>query len=189
MTSPDPLAYGWWLASRASGIVAFGLMTVSVVIGLLLASRLVRRPGWPKKLVAIHEHTALAGLVAIAVHGITLLGDPWLDPGVGGVTVPFSLDYRPAYTGLGIIAGYLAAALGLSFYARRRIGTRVWRKLHRLTVLAWLMGAVHALGAGTDASAPWFQAILAAGALPIVFLFTYRMLPASRPQPAPSESG
>ena len=56
----------------------------------------MRRPGLSRKLMAIHEHTALAGLVAIAVHGITLLGDPWLHPGVGGVAVPFAMGFRPA---------------------------------------------------------------------------------------------
>ena len=186
MTSASPLDYGWWLASRASGVVAFLLMTVSVVIGLLLATKIAaRRRGLPKKLVAIHEHTALNGLVAIAVHGITLLGDAWLRPGIAGITVPFALDYKPAFTGLGIIAGYLTAAVSLSFYARRRIGTKRWRKLHRLTIVAWLLGAVHALGAGTDASAPWFRAILVAGGIPIVALSVYRLLPAQRPRPKP----
>jgi sulfoxide reductase heme-binding subunit YedZ len=184
MSAPDPLEYGWWLASRASGIVAFALMTISVIIGLLLATKLARRPGLPRKLVAIHEHTAVTGLVAIGVHGVTLLGDPWLAPGVEGIAVPFAMDYEPVFTGLGIIGGYLAAVLGLSFYARRRIGVKVWRKLHRLTIVAWALGAIHAAGAGTDASAPWFQAILIIGAAPILFLFAYRMLPESRPEPA-----
>ena len=83
---------------------------------------------------ALHEHAALGGLIAIAVHGITLLGDRWLDPGPAGIAVPFVMDYRPVYTGLGIVAGYLAAALGLSFYARKRIGAKLWRKLHRATI-------------------------------------------------------
>ena len=180
MTRPDPLDYGWWLASRASGIVAFALMSVSVIIGLLLATGLARRPGLPKKLVAIHEQTALQGLVAIAVHGVTLLGDQWLKPGLAGIAVPFALDYKPAFTGLGILGGYLAAALALSFYARRVIGVKVWRKLHRFTVVAWGMGAIHAVGAGTDASAPWFRVILVTAAVPILFLLTYRLLPVSK---------
>ena len=77
---------------------------------------------------AIHEQTALAGLVAIAVHGLTLLGDPWLNPGPAGIAVPFTIAYRPLWVGLGIVAGYLAALLGLSFYVRRRIGPRLWRR-------------------------------------------------------------
>lgn len=180
---PDPIDYGWWLAARASGIVAFGLMSVSVVIGLLLASGLARRPGLPRKLVRIHQQTALQGLAAIAVHGGTLLGDQWLKAGIAGITIPFTLNYRPVFTGLGIIAGYLAAALGLSFYARRRIGVKTWRKVHRLTVVAWALGAIHAIGAGSDASAPWFRAILLGAAVPILFLFAYRIMPAPREAP------
>jgi methionine sulfoxide reductase heme-binding subunit len=180
----NPLDYGWWLASRASGIVAFGLMSVSVVIGLVLASGLARRRGLPRKLVAIHQQTALQGLIAIGVHGATLLGDNWLKAGVAGITIPFTLDYRPVFTGLGIIAGYLAAALGLSFYARRLIGVKTWRKLHRLTVVAWAFGAIHAIGAGSDASAPWFRAILLTATVPIVFLFAYRVMPSGKPATA-----
>ena len=104
-----------------------------MAIGLTMAGKVLRRPGIGRKLKALHEHTALAGLVAIAIHGITLLGDRWLHPGVTGILVPFSMGYRPVFTGLGILAGYLAAALGLTFYARRRIGPRLWRKAHRAT--------------------------------------------------------
>ena len=87
--------HGWWLASRASGLVALVLVTISVGLGLAMAGKVMRRPGLSRKLLAIHEHTALAGIVAIAVHGITLLGDPWLHPGVAGVTVPFAMGFRP----------------------------------------------------------------------------------------------
>ena len=83
--------------------------------------------------------------VAIAVHGITLLGDPWLNPGVAGVTVPFTMGFRPLFTGLGIVGGYLAALLGLSFYFRKRIGAKLWRKAHRATILVYLLGLGHAL--------------------------------------------
>ncbi len=41
--------------------------------------------------------------------------------------------------------------LGLSYYARARIGVQRWRRLHRFAALAWLLGLVHALGEGTDA--------------------------------------
>ncbi|MFN8162927.1 MAG: ferric reductase-like transmembrane domain-containing protein [Solirubrobacterales bacterium] len=149
--------HGWWLAGRASGLVALVLVTISVGIGLAMAGRVMRRAGLSRKLLAVHEQTALAGLIAIAVHGVTLLGDPWLHPGVAGVTVPFAMSFRPAFTGIGIIGGYLAALLGLSFYARKRIGAKLWRKAHRATVLVYVLGLVHALGAGTDASAVWFR--------------------------------
>jgi len=173
--------HGWWLASRASGLLALVLVTISVGLGLAMAGKVMRRPGLSRKLLAIHEQTALAGIVAIAVHGITLLGDPWLHPGIAGVTVPFTMGFRPLWTGLGVLAGYLAALLGLSFYARRRIGARLWRKAHRATVLVYVLGLVHAFGAGSDASTVWFRWWVLATAPVIGGLFAYRALRGALP--------
>jgi sulfoxide reductase heme-binding subunit YedZ len=171
----DPLDYGWWLASRASGVVALALITLSVGVGLAMAGKAFRKPGLPRKLMALHEHAALGGLIAIAVHGITLLGDRWLDPGPAGIAVPFVMDYRPVYTGLGIVAGYLAAALGLSFYARKRIGAKLWRKLHRATIAVYVLAVIHTLGAGSDVA--WVRPAMLITGAPILYLLTLRMLP------------
>jgi methionine sulfoxide reductase heme-binding subunit len=182
MTGPDPLHYGWWLASRASGIVALGLVTLSVGLGLTMAGRIWRRRGLAKRLRTLHEHAALIGLGAIGVHGLTLLGDRWLHAQPVNLLVPFTLGYRPLLTGLGVIAGELAALLGLSFYVRRRIGSRAWRRAHRLTVLVWALGVVHALGAGTDAHTLWLRAVVLITSVPIVALFARRV--ATRPSPS-----
>jgi len=171
-------SHGWWLASRASGLVALVLVTFSVFLGLTMAGKVMRRPGLSKRLMALHEQTALAGLVAIAVHGIALLGDPWLHPGVSGIAVPFTMGFRPLFTGLGIVGGYLAALLGLSYYVRRRIGAKLWRKAHRATVLVYLLGLVHALGAGSDASTIWFRWWVMLTTPVIGGLFVYRVLAA-----------
>ena len=167
----------WWLASRASGLVALGLITASVALGLLMSGKLMRKPGRARTLVALHEQLALAGLLAIAVHGITLLGDAFLHPGLKGILIPGSIDYRPLWVGLGIGAGYLAAALGLSFYARRSIGPRLWRKAHRATIVVYVLSVLHTLGAGTDASTPWLRSAMVISGAPILFLLTLRMLP------------
>jgi sulfoxide reductase heme-binding subunit YedZ len=171
----DPMDYGWWLASRASGIVALALITLSVGVGLAMAGKAFRRPGLARKLMALHEHAALGGLIAIAVHGITLLGDRWLHPGPAGIAVPFVMDYRPVYTGLGIVAGYLAAALGLSFYARKRIGAKLWRKLHRATIAVYVLAVIHTLGAGSDVA--WLRPAMLITGAPILYLLAQRTLP------------
>lgn len=172
--SRHPLDYGWWLASRATGIVALLLVTASVLIGLLMASGLLKRPGLKRSLVAFHEHTALVALVLIAVHGITLLGDRTLNPGPIGILLPFATPYRPSYTALGIISGYLVAALGLTFYMRKWIGGKRWRQMHRATVVAYVLGVAHAIGAGSDASIPAVRFGLVASVLPAATLFLIR---------------
>jgi sulfoxide reductase heme-binding subunit YedZ len=186
MTHLDPANYVWWLASRASGIVALVLITASVALGLTMAAKVVTARGVRPTLARVHEHTALAGLIAISVHGITLLGDAWLNPGLTRVLVPFTMGYKPVYTGLGTVAGYLAIALGLSFYARRRIGAKLWRKAHRATVVVYVLALVHTLGAGTDAGSTWLRAFMLATAVPIGVLFVLRMRPQPAREPVPT---
>ena len=182
MTGPDPTEFGWWLASRAAGIVALLCITVSVGVGLAMAGRVSRRPALARTLLDIHQQTALVGLVAIAVHGITLLGDRFLSPSLGDIALPFTSAHEPFWTGLGITGGWLAAILGLSYWVRHRIGAGLWRKLHRATVLVYVLAVAHTLGAGTDASEPWMRVLLIATGAPILFLFVMRVL-APRPGP------
>jgi methionine sulfoxide reductase heme-binding subunit len=178
----------WWLASRASGVVALCLVTISVVLGLTMAGKLSRKPGAGRVLSAIHEQTAVTGLVAIAVHGLTLLGDPWLNPGPAGISIPFLMAYKTLWVGLGITAGWLAALLGLSFYIRRRIGPRLWRRAHKATVLVYVLGVAHTLGAGTDASSPWLFVPVVASIPVVAGLFVARVVHGIRKGRASSRS-
>ncbi len=174
MTEPDPANYPWWLASRSAGIVAFVLIASAVIVGLALASRFSWPPGMKRNLVKVHQQLALAGLAAIGAHGVLLLGDRFLNPGVTGIAIPFTLSYRPAWTGLGILAGYLALVLGPTFYLRRRIGARRWRRIHQATVLVYVLAVMHSLGSGTDGASLWFKAMVVGTALPILALLLFR---------------
>ncbi len=184
MTEPDPANYPWWLAARSAGIVAFLLITTSVVLGLLLASKMTRRPGLKRNLVKIHQQVALTALVAIGAHGVFLLGDAWLKPGLTGITIPFTLEYRPIWTGLGILAGYLALLLGPTFYWRRRIGARRWRQIHRATVVVFLLAVLHSLGSGTDGASTWFRVMVLGSAAIVLTLVVARYMPKARRTPA-----
>jgi sulfoxide reductase heme-binding subunit YedZ len=172
--SAAPANYVWWLAGRSAGIVAMLLTTASVVLGLAMAARLVP-PRRRREATRLHQHLAMIGLAAIAAHGLLLAADPWLKAGLGGVLVPFSIGYRPLWTSMGIVGGYLAAILGLSFYVRRRIGARLWRRMHRATVLVYVLSLGHALGAGTDAALAPVRWTLLASAVPIIALFSLRL--------------
>src|SRR4029450_3981416 len=94
---------------------------------------------------------SIATIVAIVVHAVALLGDTYLRPSLADITIPFVSSYMTLWTTIGIVAGWMMIILGLSFYARARIGQQRWRKLHRFMALAWILGLVHSLGEGTDA--------------------------------------
>jgi sulfoxide reductase heme-binding subunit YedZ len=171
----DPFDYTWWLASRAAGIVGFTALGLVALLGLVSALKLVS-PATAARMRPWHERLALTGLGCSAAHGLLLLGDKWLNPGVEGILVPFTMGYRPLWTGLGIIAFYCLAAFGLSFYARRRIGARRWRSAHRFASLAFILGGIHALMAGSDARSPLMLGLIGALGGSILVLVAARAL-------------
>ncbi len=169
----------FWITSRAAGIAALILSSVSVCIGLLMGGRLLKRRG--PDLRVTHEALSLATLAALLVHGLTLLGDSFMHPSLADIAVPFASGYKTVWTSTGIVAFWALALLGISYYARTRIGVQRWRKLHRFTALAWILGIAHSLGEGTDAGQTWFLAMTAIVVLPPLVLLMARMLRHSGP--------
>ncbi len=164
----------FWLTSRAAGIAALILSSVSVCLGLLMGGRLVKRRG--ADLRVTHEALSLATLAALVVHGLTLIGDSFMHPTLADVALPFVGGYKTLWTSTGIIAFWALALLGLSYYLRTKIGVQRWRKLHRFTALAWILGIAHSLGEGTDAGQTWFLAMTAIVVLPPLVLLMARLL-------------
>jgi methionine sulfoxide reductase heme-binding subunit len=179
-TSVSPHLF--WITSRAAGIVALVLASLAVSLGLLMSTKLLRRRG--PDLLAAHEILALATIVAIVVHGAALLGDQYLHPSIADISIPFVSGYKSLWTSMGIIAGWSLALLGLSYYARRWIGSARWRKLHRLTAVVWLAGLVHAIGEGTDAGQIWFLVMIGLVVVPALLLLASRWLRPSEPGPS-----
>jgi sulfoxide reductase heme-binding subunit YedZ len=175
----------FWITSRAAGTAALLTSSAAVGVGLLLGGRMARR-GRPDLRVA-HEALSLATIVAIVVHGASLLGDRFLHPSVADIAIPFASSYKEPWMAIGIIAGWLMIVLGLTYYVRDRIGKERWRKLHRLTALAWIAGVVHALGEGTDAGQVWFLLATAIATGPAAILLVVRTFGAS-PGPPPARS-
>jgi methionine sulfoxide reductase heme-binding subunit len=163
----------FWITSRAAGTAALLASSVSVGVGLLMSQRLLK--GRQPDLRIVHEALSLATIAAIVVHAAALLGDSFLHPSIADVTVPFVSGYKEPWTTIGIVSGWLMVLLGLSFYARARIGQQRWRSVHRFTALAWVLGLAHSLGEGTDAGQAWFLVATAIVAIPAATLLAVRM--------------
>jgi sulfoxide reductase heme-binding subunit YedZ len=168
----------FWITSRAAGIAALLLASLSICIGLSMSAGVVKRRRL--ELRVTHEALSLATLVALVVHGLTLIGDGYLHPSLGDVAIPFVSGYETLWTSMGIVAFWMLAILGLSYYARAHIGVQRWRTLHRFTALAWALGLAHSLGEGTDAGQTWFLAMIGIAAVPTLLLLIVRHLPSAR---------
>ena len=90
----DPGQHIFWIASRSLGVVALVLVAFSVGLGLVMATRSVKGAGPRARVKQLHEATALAGLILIAGHGLALLGDTYLHPGLAGIAIPFVMSYK-----------------------------------------------------------------------------------------------
>lgn len=161
--------HAFWITSRAAGIVALLTSSAAVAVGLTR-----RGKDWR----VLHESLALATLVALAVHALSLLGDGYLKPSLADVTIPFVSGYERLWMSVGIAAGWAFAILGLSYYVRGRIGPARWRALHRFTAVAWVLGVLHALMMGTDAGTAWFLLAAALAVIPAGALLLRRLSPA-----------
>lgn len=173
-----------WLLARSSGLVAYMLLTLGVVAGLTLKTRMLGRAVSPVMITAVHQLLSTVGIVAVAVHAAMIVIDTKVDVPLIATVIPGLSGYRPVATAVGVIAFELWIIIHASFALRQRIGIKRWRSLHRLTLVAWAMAAIHGLSAGSDSSLAWVQ-YMYAGTIGIVLgLFAWRMLTVT-PKPAP----
>ena len=79
----------FWMAARATGIVAFLLLTLQVVLGLVL-SHPTNRSTWnlSKRIFPWHDHLWVFVMAFLIVHVVSLVIDPKSGVSLGGALVP-----------------------------------------------------------------------------------------------------
>ena len=172
-----PKAY--WYLSRSSAMAAYGLLWVSMAMGLLISNKMAQLwPGGPTAF-EIHQYTSLLGLNLALFHALILLGDRFIEYRLVQILIPFeSANYEPFAVGLGQTAFYALILIAVSFYIRKFIGHKLWRSVHYVSFAGFILVAFHGWLAGTDSGAPLVQALYLASGVSLVFLLVYRVLAA-----------
>ncbi len=167
----------FWLLSRSSAIVGYILLWFSMVFGLLITNKLARMwPGGPQAF-NLHQHFSLLGLAFGMFHALILMGDQYLQFSLRQVLLPFaSANYRPVWVGFGQLSFYLMGMIAMSYYVRRRISPRIWRLIHFLSFVVYLMALTHGIFSGTDSGEIWAKDLYWCSAGVLIFLFNYRVL-------------
>jgi DMSO/TMAO reductase YedYZ heme-binding membrane subunit len=148
-----------WYSTRATGVVALLLLTLTVVLGVVTACR-ARSRQWPGFALAdLHKRVSVMAVVFVALHVLTAVVDTYVHVGWASVVVPFTSPYKPLWTGLGAVAFDVMIAVGLSSALRQRISARAWRTIHWAAYVSWPLALAHALGEGTDAFAVWMDVL------------------------------
>lgn len=158
----------WWHLSRSSGIVALVLLVLSLVWGVLLATRVLRPHASPAWLLELHKWFSGCAVVMTGLHLFGLAMDGHVDFGPAELFVPGTSTYRPFAVAVGIVSFYVMIAIQATSYLRRWLSRRTWRGVHMLSYLLVWGSAVHAGMAGSDVGHRLYQAlaaVLAAGAV------------------------
>lgn len=167
---PEELTKLIWYAIRVTGVTAYLALWLTTVAGLCISGGFGGRwlPG--ALLYPLHQLGDLALSLSV-LHGALLLGDHYARFTPVSLVVPFIADYRPVWTGLGIVSLYLAAIVFWSVHVRDRIGYRAWRAIHLLSLVAFALALVHSVASGTDSTAPAIRLMyLVTGQLTIVLV-------------------
>lgn len=145
----DALTRTWYL-TRAAGIVAFILLWLSVLGGLLQSTGLLTRVMRPATATDLHNSISIWAIYTTTFHMIVLLWDHESPFTLTQLLVPFAGSYRPMLMALGMAGAYLTLLATISSYFRTNLGPTLWRKLHLLSLVGFLAALVHGLAAGTD---------------------------------------
>jgi sulfoxide reductase heme-binding subunit YedZ len=146
---------GLWYATRAAGLVALLLLTVSMLLGVLTAGRF-SSPRWPRFLtVGLHRNLSLLVLAFLALHIGTTVLDSYTSVQLSAAFIPFVSSYKRGWLGLGAVALDLLIALAATSLTRIRLGHRAWRLVHWSAYACWPVAVAHGVGAGTDERTAW----------------------------------
>jgi methionine sulfoxide reductase heme-binding subunit len=175
-----------WYLSRATGLVAFLLLSLVVVLGVTIARR-GRVPGLPRFAgVGLHRNAALFAVVLLVIHIVTAVLDPYVAIGWLAVVVPFTSSYEPLWLGLGALAVDLTVAVVVTSLLRFKLGIRLWRAVHWLAYAAWPVAAIHGIGAAADLRSGVLLDVVLATIAAVAIAIGWRFGVASAPRPVPS---
>lgn len=162
----------FWYLSRASGLVAYSLLWLSVVAGLFLSGRVGRELLPPRTAMELHQTVSGTALAFALFHGLVLTGDRFIGFGLLDVLVPLAGSFQPLWVAGGQVSLGLSAALLASSLLRRHLGNRLWRALHYGGFAAYWLALAHAIVLGSDTPV-LFYAVTAGS---VLWLTTARIL-------------
>ena len=116
-----------------AGLLAIGLLTLNLLLGLLLSTRYNPVASWPHQrlpLYDVHNWTGYVALAVVLVHPVLLLFSAtakfgWLD-----IVLPLWAPEQPIINTIGAFAAYALIFVVVTSYFRNRIGIRTWKVMH-----------------------------------------------------------
>ena len=164
-----------WLLIRGSGLVAFGLLALATIWGLLISTKILGRAVKAKGVTWFHESLGIGSLLATGIHMVALSVHDYIDFTWADILIPGRAAWRPVGVALGVVGFYVLAIVTLSFYFKSLIGQAAWKAIHGASFGLFVATLTHGLLAGTDNSHPAVVALYTASAVATFLLLFVRI--------------
>jgi sulfoxide reductase heme-binding subunit YedZ len=162
-----------WYLTRTAGMMAYLLLWLSTVWGLVIPSKLFGEILSGDFTFDFHKFISLLSLGFLGLHIFVLTADHYLPFTMAQLLVPFLSPYRPLWVGIGIITFYLLLLVTVTFYLRKQIGMKTFRLIHYTSLVAYLGAVIHAFMSGTDSPLPAVMLIYLGSFSVVIFLTVY----------------
>ena len=134
--------------SSDAGLVALGLLTLNLLLGLLLSMRYNPWTHWPHyrfNYFRVHNWTGYIALAVAALHPIIVLFSSTANFRVFDIVVPIQSPKQPWVNSLGAVGLYALALVVFTSYIRSRMTRRAWKNLHYVAYAAAFFFFGHSL--------------------------------------------
>lgn len=165
-----------WYITRASGLVAYVLIWLSMVWGLGVASNIFDVVLHGTFTYDFHQYISLLAIGFTFLHIGVLLFDGYMPYSVLQILLPFISPYRPFWIGIGVIGLYLMLLVTVTFYIRTKIGMKAFRAIHVFSLVSYLAITLHSFMSGSDSSLPSVMVLYAVTFLITLFLIIYWLI-------------
>ena len=145
----------WLDLSSTLGLVATGVLTFNLLLGMLLSTAYRRSPlwkrlpGWVKKMSIddVHNWTAYVALVLALAHPLLLLPDATLKYRLLTILFPVDAPHQVFWTMLGTLALYalLVVIITTQKVVKNRLGFRAWKNIHLISYGTALLFVIHGI--------------------------------------------
>ena len=165
----------WWIASRSAGLIAWAMLSLSIIWGLQLSTKTMKKAIKRPWLLGTHQTLGGLATVFVLVHTVTLLFDKFTNFNLIDLFVPFSSSWHPVWVAWGVVGAWMLLAVEVTSLIKKHLSKKVWHSIHMLSFLLWIVGTIHGFLSGPDSQTMIAIATATFVAVPIFILTILRL--------------
>lgn len=145
----------WLDLSSTLGLIATGVLTFNLLLGILLSTAYKRSPLWKRlpgwlRMISVddlHNWTAYAALLVALMHPLVLLGDKASKFSLVDIFWPVDAPHQALWVIPGALSLYavLIVIVTTQKVVKKAMGFRAWKNIHLISYITALLFVIHGI--------------------------------------------